>query len=40
MVMEIKVNQYITVILISAKRFRNKIFRLLPCHLLKNVLLF
>ena len=28
MVMEIKVNQYITVALISVKRFKNEIFRL------------
>jgi len=35
MVMEIKVNQYITVTLISAKRFKNIIFRLFALSFFK-----
>jgi len=37
MVMEAKVNQYITVALISAKRFKNIILEFLPHHLSRKV---
>ena len=37
MVFEFKINQYIIITLILVKRFKNKIFRLLPCHIKRGV---